>query len=182
MLENWDLDVFPSQVSEPWESCTFNPDFPQLERLKDIVKSHGSILFHSFDKEGLRVSPLKLKAHSSVTFRMQPYRFIRGGVLKPLKTMLDQFVSEGVLIPDSSCDFASPSVIVNKKDGGIRMAFDYREVNMQLDATANQLPYQPTLFQRLGGQRFYVKVDNLWVYHQLRLTEDSSKVTAIITP
>jgi len=25
-------------------------------------------------------------------------------------------------------------------------------------------------------------VDNLWGYHQLRLTEDSSKVTAIITP
>ena len=43
LLENSDLDVFPSQVSEPWEFCTFNPEFPQLERLKDIVKSHGSI-------------------------------------------------------------------------------------------------------------------------------------------
>ena len=62
------------------------------------------------------------------------------------------------------------------------MAVDYREVNMQLKATANQLPYQPTLFQRLGEQRFYAKVDNLWGYHQLRLTEDSSKVNAIITP
>ena len=67
---------------------------------------------------------------------MQPCRFIWDGVLKPLKTMLDQFVSEGVLIPDSSCDFAIPLVIVNKKDGGIRMAVDYREVNMQLEATA----------------------------------------------
>ena len=51
---------------------------------------------------------------------------------------------------------------------------------MQLEATANQMPYQPTLFQRLGGKRFYAKVDNLWGYHQLRLTGDSSKVTAII--
>ena len=61
--------------------------------------------------------------------------------------MLDQFVSEGVLIPDSSCDFASPLVIVNKKDGGMRMAVDYREVNVQLD-------YQPTLYQRLVGATF----------------------------
>ena len=113
---------------------------------------------------------------------MQPCRFIRDGVLKPLKTMLDQFVSEGVLISDLSSDFASPLVIVNKKDGGIRVVVDYREVNMQLEVTANQLPYQPTLFQRWGGQRFYAKVDDLWGYHQLRLTEDSSKVTAIITP
>jgi len=40
--------------------------------------------------------------------------------------MLDQFVSEGDLIPDSSCDFASPLAIVNKKDG-ISMTVDYRE-------------------------------------------------------
>ena len=85
--------------------------------------------------------------------------------------MLDQYVSEGVLISDSSCDFASHLVIVSKYDGGIRIDVDYREVNMQLEATANQLPYQPALFHRLRGQRFYAKVDNLWGYHQLRLTE-----------
>ena len=90
---------------------------------------------------------------------MQPFRFIWGGILKPLKIWLDQFVAEGVLISDSSCDFASPLVIVNKNDSRIRMDVDYREVNMLLEATANQLPYQPTLFQRLGGQ-FYTKVDN----------------------
>ena len=73
--------------------------------------------------------------------------------------MLDEFVSEGVLISESSCDFASPLVIVNKKDGGIGMTVDYREVNMQMDVTANQLPYQP--IQRLEGQRFYAKVNNL---------------------
>ena len=81
---------------------------------------------------------------------MQPCRFIRDGTLKHLKTMLDQLVSEGVLISDS-CNFASPLVIVNKKDGGICVAVDYREVNMQLEATANQLPYQPV-------QRFF------WTY------------------
>jgi hypothetical protein len=31
LLENWDLDAFPSQVSEPCESCTFNLEFPDLE-------------------------------------------------------------------------------------------------------------------------------------------------------
>ena len=60
------------------------------------------------------------------------HRFIRDGILTPLNTMLDQFVSEGVLISDSSSDFASPLVIVNQNDGGIRMAVDYREVTMQL--------------------------------------------------
>ena len=75
-------------------------------------------------------------------------------------------MSEGVLIPDN---FAGPLVIVQKKEGGICMAVDYREVNLQLDGTANQLPY-------------FAKVDNLWGYHQLRLEDESSNVTAIITP
>ena len=80
---------------------------------------------------------------------MQPCRFVREGTLRPLKELLDQFVFEGVLIPDNSCDFSSPFVIVQKKEGEI-MAVDYREVNLQLDCTANQLPYQPMLFQTLG--------------------------------
>ena len=78
----------------------------------------------------------------------------------PLKEMINQFVSEGFLVSDDSCDFASPLEIVNKKDGGIRMAVGYREVNLQLESTSNQFPYQPSLFQRLGG--FFL--ENLTIY------------------
>ena len=97
----------------------------------------------------------------AVTVRMKPCRFVREGIMRSLKDLLDQFVSEGVLIQDNNCDFSSPVVIVNKKDGGIRMAVDYREVNMQLGTTANQLPYQPSLSQCLGGQNYFAKVNNL---------------------
>ena len=37
------------------------------------------------------------------------------------------------------------------------------------------------LFQQLGGQQYFAKVDNLWGYHQIRLDKESSRVTAIIT-
>jgi hypothetical protein len=140
ILEESQLDVFPRPQVENWETCHFNPEFPQLDRLRDIVKQHGAILFQPFDLEGLRVDPLKLQVRPSATFRMQPGRFVRAGILNPLKDLIDQFVAEGVLIPDSSCEYASPLVVVHKKDGGIRMAVDYREVNQQLLPTANQLP------------------------------------------
>jgi len=52
---------------------------------------------------------------------------------------------------------------------------------MQLGTTAKQL-YQPTLFQCLGGQTYFAKVDNLWGYHQLKIAENSGKVTSIMTP
>ena len=131
LLENSTIGVFPDLNLEPWESCHFNPDFPELIQLQQIVRYHGNVLFQPFDHEGLRVQPLKLKVNPLATFRMQPCRFVREGIMRPLKEMIDQFVSEGFLVSDNSCDFATPLVIVNKKDGGIRMAVDYREVNPQ---------------------------------------------------
>ena len=55
LLENSDLDAYPSQVSEPWELCTFNPEFAELDRQKSIVKSHRLVLFQPFEKKGLWV-------------------------------------------------------------------------------------------------------------------------------
>ena len=160
----------------------FDPDFPDQEALKSIVRRHGQILFQPFDQEGLRVESLHLEVDPMAQFRMQPCRFIRSDILVPLKALIDQFVSEGVLVSDISCTHASPLVIVHKKEGGIRMAVDYREVNQYLRVSANQLPYQDMLFQQLAGMQYFAKVDNLWGYHQLRLDKESSRVTAIITP
>jgi hypothetical protein len=71
---------------------------------------------------------------------MQPCRFVKESILSSLKAFIDQFVEENVLIADHDCAFASPLVVVHKKDGGIRMVVDDREVNQQLDTTANMLP------------------------------------------
>ena len=78
------------------------------------------------------MEPLSLKVDPAAHFRTQPCRFVREGILRPLKELLDEFVSEGILVSDNSCDFASPLDIVNKRRWGIRMAVAYREVNMQL--------------------------------------------------
>ena len=85
---------------------------------------------------------LHLEVDPTATFMMKPCRFIRSDILGPLKVMIDQLVSDGVLIPNISCIHASPLVIVYKKEEGIKMTVDYREVNQFLKVSANQLPYQ----------------------------------------
>ena len=138
------------------------------------MERHGQVLFQPFDQEGLRVDSLHLEVDPNATFRMHPCRFIKSDILGPLKVMIDH--------PDISCSHASPLVIVHKKEGVIRLSVDYCEVNQFLRVSANQLPYQDMLFQQLGGQLYYAKVDNLWGYHQFKLDQQSSLVTAIITP
>jgi hypothetical protein len=115
-----EMEVFPEYTREAWEQCMFNPDFPELERLIGMVRNHGKTLFQPFDHEGLRVEPLELHVPAVAKFRMQPCRYERDDVLNPLRALIDQFVAEGV-VRDNDCTFASPLVIVHKKDGGIRM-------------------------------------------------------------
>ena len=103
-----------------------------------MVRRDVQVLFRLFDQEGLRVESLHLEVDPLAQFRMQSCRFIRSNILGPLKALIDQFVREGVLIPDISCTHASPLVIVYKKEGGIRMAVDYREINQYLRVSANQ--------------------------------------------
>ena len=62
------------------------------------------------------------------------------------------------------------------------MAVNYREVYQFLRVLANQLPYQDMFFHQLAGQLYNAKVDNLWEYYQLNLDQQSSRLTAIITP
>ena len=43
LLENSTIEVFLDLNLEAWESCQFNPDFPELRLLKEIVKNHGKL-------------------------------------------------------------------------------------------------------------------------------------------
>ena len=38
LLENSTVGVFPDLNLEAWESCQFNPDFPELDRLKETSR------------------------------------------------------------------------------------------------------------------------------------------------
>ena len=141
------------------------------------MKYHGNVPFQPFDQEWLRVEPLKLNVNPASQFQMH---LSRRGNSSPTQIGLIRFwrcFGLGQFLRFCLTTLA----IVNKNDGGIRMAVDYREVNLQLETTANQLPYQPTLFQWLGGQTYFANVDYLWGYYQLKLAENSSNVTAIIT-
>jgi len=160
ILDDENLDTSEKET----EACYlfFDPDFPDQDSLKSIsiVRRHGHLIrkilgLRSCIKKWIRI------------LGMQPCRFIRCDILGPLKTLIDQFKSEGVLIPHTSCTHASPLVIVHKKEGGIQIAADNWEVNQYLRVSANQPPKQDILFQQLKGQQYYAEEDNLRGYHQL---------------
>ena len=134
------IEVCPESKIEgldPHNQRFFNPDFSDQKSLRTIVERHGQVLFQPFDQKGFRVDSLHLEIDPIATFRLHPCRFIRRDIMGPLKVLMDQFVSERVLIPDISCSHASPLSCIRRKgykDGWqwIINSYGYRLINYHI--------------------------------------------------
>ncbi|CAF5140814.1 unnamed protein product, partial [Rotaria sp. Silwood1] len=84
-------------------------------------------------------------------------------------------------IRPSNSPWSSPVIIHKKKDGGIRFLVDYRKLNSVTKKDCFPQPTTEELLHRLGGHRFYTKLDLKSGYFQLPIHETDKEKTAFIT-
>lgn len=95
---------------------------------------------------------------------------------------LDRLLGLGILKPVEHSEYASPVVPVLKKDGSIRLCADYSvTINKQLIIDQYPLPSVNDLLSKLYGGIKFSKIDLSMAYNQLRLCEESQKLTCINT-
>ena len=98
-----------------------------------------------------------------------------------LDSQVTSMLKAGVLRPSKS-SWGSVPVFVQKKDGGWRMAIDYRGVNKRLKADAYPLPLVWDNLQAVAGHKYYTYLDGHWGFWNIPLAEKSREVTALLTP
>ena len=98
-------------------------------------------------------------------------------VSRQLRTMQEA----GVIQPSNS-PWASPIVMVRKKDGSHRFCVDYRELNSVTKLDTYPLPRVDDLLDQLGSSRFFTTLDLANGYWQIRVDADSQEKTAFIVP
>ena len=87
---------------------------------------------------------------------------------------LDSLVEKGVLEPVHASEWASPIVVVPKKDGRIRLCGDYKvTINPLLTIDSHPLPKPQELFASLAGGERFTKLDLSQAYQQMRLDQRS---------
>ena len=106
--------------------------------------------------------------------RLSPHR--RGEVKQLLSRMLDQ----GVIEPSSS-PWASPVVLVQKKDGSIRFCVDYRKLNQVTQKDAYPLPRIDMTLDALHGSQWFSTLDLVSGYWQVEVEEGDREKTAFCT-
>eukprot|EP00794_Sanderia_malayensis_P001629 gene1629-biopygen1507 len=141
------------------------PEFPDVfnNRL-----GHTSVTMHKIDTGNsppIRQYPRRL-----------PYHY-RSEVDQQVADMLAQSV-----IQPSTSPWASPVVLVKKKDGSYRFCIDYRKLNSITKQDASPLPRVDDLLDAINGYSMCSTLDLRSGYWQVSMTPEDREKTAVMTP
>ena len=93
-----------------------------------------------------------------------------------------QMLLDKKIVRKSCSPYASPVVIVRKKDNSIRLYVDYRQLNAKTVPDAYPLPRIDDSLDALGGARLFSTLDLASGYHQVAMKEEDIEKTAFTTP
>ena len=102
-------------------------------------------------------------------------------VRKEVARQLELMQNTRVIQPSTS-PWASPVVLVRKKDGSHRFCVDYRRLNAVTKLDSYPLPRIDDLLDQLAQTRYFTSLDLASGYWQIRVHQDSVPKTAFITP
>ena len=157
---------------------------PLPERLSPLQQQQLNELFRKFSdvfsraEDDLGNTPLLEHAiETDGPPLRQPYRRQNPAVRREEMAQVQQMLSSNAICPLNS-PWASPVVMVRKKDGSLLFCVDFRQLNTATVKDAHPLPRIDDLLDTLHGAKWFSTLDLKSGYWQVPITEQYKVKTA----
>lgn len=141
---------------------------PEVFSLHDLDFGHTEKVKHQ----------IKLSDETPFKHRARP---IHPQDIDAVRKHLQELLEAGV-IRESESPFASPIVVVRKKDGSVRLCIDFRKLNSQTIKDAYALPNLEEVFSTLTGSKWFTVLDLKSGFYQIGMEEADKCKTAFVCP
>ena len=121
---------------------------------------------------------IELNSQRPIVYR--PYRLSYHERDK-VRSMVGEMIESGI-VRESVSEYASPVILVRKKDGSFRTCVDYRMLNSVTVKERYPLPLIEDEIARLSGQAYFITLDLASGCYQVPISEHCRHLTAFVTP
>ena len=150
----------------------------QRSEFMGLANQFASLITEAPGTTDLAQHHIKLTSDEPVRSRPYPVPY---SMRESLKKDIADMIKMGV-IRESDSPYASPVVVVKKKDNTNRVCVDYRKLNKLTVIDPEPMPTAEHLFQKLSGDKFFTKIDLSKGYWQITIPEEDIPKTAFVTP
>ena len=172
------VNVIPEHIGELMKNSSKNLTPDESEVLAETLTEYADV-FSQNDMDLGKFSAIKHPINTgSATPIRQKMRRTPLGFEKEEKTHLDDLLASSVIQPSA---WASPPVLIRKKDGRVRYCIDYRALNNVTIRDAFPLPNIDECLDVLEGTMFFSTLDMSSGYYQIELSDEDRHKTAFIT-
>ncbi|VDO88105.1 unnamed protein product [Haemonchus placei] len=151
----------------PSEAAIMLKEFNDVFALSDAELTQTDLVVHKIDTGD----------HKPIRQKTRPVPI---AARKEFRETIKDLLARGI-VERSSSEWASPVVLVRKKDGTLRVCIDYRELNKVVRQDSYPLPKIDNVLQCLAGKKFSSTMDLASGYWQIRLSDDAKRKSAFTT-
>ena len=152
----------------------------EFEQLKELIRENADV-FALDDSELGHTSVIQHHVdtgdHGPIKQVVRRVPFVYRDKIARMVTAM----KEAGIIKPSSSPWASPVVLVPKKDGTTRFCIDYRRLNSVTKKDVYPLPRIDDILDTLGGASYFSSLDLAAGYWQVGLDDESAAKSAFIT-
>ena len=116
----------------------------------------------------------------SAPVRCKPYK-ANPQQRKIIREIVGKWKKDGI-VTETKSPYASPVVLVKKKDGSWRLCIDFRRLNNNTVRMNYPIPSIEDGLQELRGAEWFIELDLFSGYLHMKLTPEPKAKTAFITP